>query len=194
MEPLVDSYREAAKAESARRGHLVIEDMRSLVFSARLHEVPCICTPFWDPLHTARPLRPPRLEASVKGRNKPEKPLTHSLNLPLSPGTREASRGREGRARSARPSARQRPSRVSGGRIAMYPGQRQSAPQDSRSGAWGGRAGQVLRSCKGRVAQVIAGMANNSQLKQLTWPSSRLRGRAADVKTVWFGGWRRHSG
>ncbi len=54
--PLVPRYREAAKAQSQRVGRLGYKELHSLFASARLHEVPCTCTPCWEPPHTARPL------------------------------------------------------------------------------------------------------------------------------------------
>jgi hypothetical protein len=62
VEPLVLRYRELAKAETAkaeteRMGGLSRNELWSLYFNARLHEVPCICIPSRDPLHTARPMQ-----------------------------------------------------------------------------------------------------------------------------------------
>ena len=56
IEELVLRFRKAAKAESRKVGELCFHELDSLYASARLHEVLCICTPCWDPLHTARPL------------------------------------------------------------------------------------------------------------------------------------------
>ena len=56
VEPLVARYIEAAKAESEKKGRLIITELRSLFTSARLHEVLCSCPPHWDPHHIARPL------------------------------------------------------------------------------------------------------------------------------------------
>jgi len=53
-EPLVARYLEAAKAESEDQGRLNISECQSLYTSARLHEVLFICTPCWEPSHTAR--------------------------------------------------------------------------------------------------------------------------------------------
>jgi len=44
VEPLVLRYREAAKAQSEKEG-LCFAECDSLLFSARLHEVLCLCTP-----------------------------------------------------------------------------------------------------------------------------------------------------
>jgi len=55
VEPLVLRYREAAKAHSATEGFCVRE-LDSVVYSARLHEVLCLCTPRWEPLVTASSL------------------------------------------------------------------------------------------------------------------------------------------
>jgi hypothetical protein len=43
-EPLVLRYREAAKAQSKKEG-VCFAELNSLLFSARLHEVMCLCTP-----------------------------------------------------------------------------------------------------------------------------------------------------
>ena len=59
VEPLVLRYREAATAMSGKMGGFCRLELYSLLCSARLHEVPRLCTPHWDPLHTARPLPPP---------------------------------------------------------------------------------------------------------------------------------------
>jgi tetratricopeptide (TPR) repeat protein len=45
VEPLVVRYRELAKAEMERMGGLPYKELWSLYFNARLHEVPCICSP-----------------------------------------------------------------------------------------------------------------------------------------------------
>ena len=45
VEPLVARFLEAAKEESSKQGRLIISALRSLVTSARLHEVLCTCTP-----------------------------------------------------------------------------------------------------------------------------------------------------
>jgi len=55
VEPLVESYREEAAAWSSRRKGLTFEELSSVLYSARLHEVLCICTPCWKCLHTALP-------------------------------------------------------------------------------------------------------------------------------------------
>jgi len=47
VEPLVTRYLEAAKAKSQKQGHLLLHELRSLLTSARLHEVPCSCPPRW---------------------------------------------------------------------------------------------------------------------------------------------------
>ena len=148
-------------------GRLSDQELQSVVCSARLHEVPCICTPFWEPLHTARTLRPPRPIASIMGHTTPVK----RLNPPLLPGTRGASKGREGRARSARPRARERGTRGSHAPLLSTCSARcQSAPQDSRSGVWGAGARQVRGSRTGQIHEVITGMDRNSQPQQgLVW-------------------------
>jgi len=53
VEPLVLRYREAAKAKSEKEG-LCFAEFNSLLFSARLHEVLCLCTPRLEPLTTAQ--------------------------------------------------------------------------------------------------------------------------------------------
>jgi len=52
VEPLVLRYREAAKAQSEKEGFCCAE-LDAVVYSARLHEVLCLCTPRWEPLLTA---------------------------------------------------------------------------------------------------------------------------------------------
>ena len=54
-EPLVLRYREAAKAQS-EKGGFDLRELDSVVYSARLHEVLCLCTPRWEPLLTAASL------------------------------------------------------------------------------------------------------------------------------------------
>ena len=49
-EPLVLRFREADQARSERKGSNILE-YSSIVFSARLHEVLCLCIPRWE-LHT----------------------------------------------------------------------------------------------------------------------------------------------
>jgi hypothetical protein len=56
VEPLVLRYREAAKAESERVDGFGLRELDSVVCSARLHEVFCLCTPCWEPLFTAASL------------------------------------------------------------------------------------------------------------------------------------------
>ena len=53
VEPLVLRYREAAKAHSEKEGCCFAE-LNSLLFSAQLHEVLCLCTPCWEPHTTAQ--------------------------------------------------------------------------------------------------------------------------------------------
>jgi len=63
VEPLVLRYREAAKAKSEKEG-FCLRELDSVVYSARLHEVLCLCTPRWEPLLTAASLltaRPNRI-------------------------------------------------------------------------------------------------------------------------------------
>ena len=49
VEPLVLRYREAAQARSKEDGFCLAE-FESLLCSARLHEVLCLCTPRWSPI------------------------------------------------------------------------------------------------------------------------------------------------
>ena len=44
VEPLVLRYREAAKAEREKQG-FSLREFNSLLFSARLHQVLCLCAP-----------------------------------------------------------------------------------------------------------------------------------------------------
>ena len=60
VEPLVVRYREAARVNSDKKGGFCRQELEYLVCSARLHEVLSICTPCWEPLHTAQPLPPAR--------------------------------------------------------------------------------------------------------------------------------------
>ena len=53
VEPLVQRYRDAAKAQSEREG-VCFTEFESLLFSALLHEVLCLCTPRWKPHTTAQ--------------------------------------------------------------------------------------------------------------------------------------------
>jgi len=53
VEPLVLRYREATKAHS-EKGEFCFEELRSILFSAQLHEVQCLCTPRWEPYTTAQ--------------------------------------------------------------------------------------------------------------------------------------------
>ena len=55
VEPLVLRYREAVKAQSGKQGAgFCFAECDSLIYSARLHEVLCLCTPRWEPLTTAQ--------------------------------------------------------------------------------------------------------------------------------------------
>ena len=55
VEPLVLRYREAAKADREKEGFCLAE-LDSVVCSARLCEVLCLCTPRWEPLLAASSL------------------------------------------------------------------------------------------------------------------------------------------
>jgi len=93
VEPLVLRYREAAKAQSGNeqlRGAYVAA-LNSLLFSARLHEVLCLCAPRWKSLLTAASLlaaRPSRIcHRVIRARDKthaPVEPESARLNLALS--------------------------------------------------------------------------------------------------------------
>jgi len=63
VEPLVLRYRETAKAQSEKEG-FGVRELDSVVCSARLHEVLCLCTPRWEPPLAASSLlatRPSRI-------------------------------------------------------------------------------------------------------------------------------------
>ena len=153
VEPLVPRYREAVKAQSERGGMLFCSELGSIVFSARLHEVLCLCTPrLGTPFtlfgacfqhdriacvcHRFCHGRGRHMHLSVGNRRH-----VHVLNLPSSAGTRGAWRGGEGGARSARPDARERGSSAErcrgmcAGAVAL-----DRAPHHSPSGGWGGGA------------------------------------------------------
>ena len=59
VEPLVLRYREAAKAQSAKKG-VCFAEFNSLLWSARLHEVLCLCIPCCEPLTIVLLLFPAR--------------------------------------------------------------------------------------------------------------------------------------
>ena len=73
VEPLVRRYREAAKAqlgnEQLRGGY--VAELNSLLFSARLHEVLCLCTPRWELLLTAASLLAARKSHLPQGPPRP---------------------------------------------------------------------------------------------------------------------------
>ena len=82
----------------------------------------------------------------------------HLLNLVLSAGTREASRDREGGARSARPDAREPGKCAEVGRfVCRSSGVSETAPHQSRSGVWGGGAHPGGGSRTGQPAQALTG-------------------------------------
>ena len=56
VEPLVLRFEELAIAEVQRLGIMNPHMLSPFYHSARLHEVPCIFTPSWEPLHAALPL------------------------------------------------------------------------------------------------------------------------------------------
>ena len=108
MEPLVLRYREAAKAEREKKGFCLLE-FDSVFSSARLHEVLCLCTPrLGTPDYSSVVTSSTAMQRlTVTGCTAPERRHMHLLNLALSAGTREASRGREGGAGVSRPDARE---------------------------------------------------------------------------------------
>jgi len=117
VEPLVLRYREAAKAQSEKEG-VCFAEFDSLVCSAYLHEVLCLCTPrLGTPFYGSVIASSTAIwRLTVIGSTSPEK--THApVDLALSAGTREASGGREGGARSARPDARERGKSAEVGRL-----------------------------------------------------------------------------
>ena len=110
------------------------------------------------PSHCTAPCIPPMPIASVTGSTTPERGNMHSLNRPLLPGTRKASRGREGCARSARPHARERGHSAASDApyLRKSSGSSNVASQNSPSCAWGGGTHQVLGSRPGQISVVIA--------------------------------------
>ena len=78
VEPLVLRYRVAAKAQSAKEG-IGLQELDSVVCSAGLHEVLCLCTPRWEPLPTAASLlaaRPNRIcHRVIRARKKAHVPV-----------------------------------------------------------------------------------------------------------------------
>jgi len=102
VEPLVFRYREAAKAQSEKEGHLAYSALDCVYHTARLHEVLCMHPALGTPFHGSAIASSTGIwRLTVTGCTAPEKRHMHLLNLALSAGTREASRGREGGARSA---------------------------------------------------------------------------------------------
>jgi len=171
VEPLVLRYREAAKAESEKEGAGVcFTEFNSLLCSARLHEVLCIFTPrLGTPFHGSAIASSTAIwRLTVVGSTSPERRHMHLLNLALSAGTREASRGREGGARFARPDARER-GRTAGLRraISRTAGASEPAPHHSRSGGWGGGAHQGGGSRTGQIACDLA-----LRVRSIRWSST----------------------
>jgi len=160
VEPLVLRYREAAKAEREREG-FSLRELDSIDCSARLHEVLYVCIPRWEPLRTASSLlagRPSRICRMHM----------HFLNLALYAGTWEASRGREGGARYARPDARERGKLAERCRsVCRHAGGREQAPHHSRCGGWGGGAHQGGGSPSGHTACALA-----LRVRSVRWSSS----------------------
>jgi len=139
VEPLVLRYREAAKAKSEKEG-LCFSEFDSLLWSARLHEV--LHSAFENPLpQLSHCFRHGRIASDChrfhRARDNHERRHKHPLNLALSAGTREASRGREGGARSARPDARERGNSAGVSRsVCSSAGVCEPAPHCSRFGGW----------------------------------------------------------
>ena len=75
--PLVVRYRELAKAELQTDELMSSPELMSFYYTARLHEVPCICTP----LHTALPLRSSKADG-VCHRIHLARVLTYALREP----------------------------------------------------------------------------------------------------------------
>jgi hypothetical protein len=100
VEPLVLRFREAAKAQSEKEGFCLLE-FDSVVCSARLHEVLCLCTPCWQPLLTASSLpaaRPSRIcHRFIRAREKahaPVQPCAQPCALCRHAGSLKRPRGR----------------------------------------------------------------------------------------------------
>ena len=78
VEPLVLRFREATKVEREKDGFCHLE-CEYIIWSARLHEVLCLCTPRWEPLLTASSLlaaRPSRIcHRVIRARYKPHAPV-----------------------------------------------------------------------------------------------------------------------
>ena len=166
-EPLVLRYREAAKAQSIREGGACFAGFNSLLCSARLREVPCLCPPrLGTPFHGSVIYSFPRISnfsnaaiwrLTATGSTSPERRHMHLVNRALPAGMRKASRGREGGARSSRPDARERGKRAENGSwLCSSAGGSAPAPQDSRSGGWGGGAHQGGGSRTGQSACALA--------------------------------------
>jgi len=152
VEPLVLRYREAAKARSEKEG-FCFEECDSLLCSARLHEVLWMHPAFGNPFSLLHPCLQHGQVASATGCTAPERRHMHLLNLALSAGTREASRGREGGACSARPDARERDTSAGNGRsVCSSAG---VSDHHSRSGGWGGGAYPSGGSRTGQPAHAI---------------------------------------
>ena len=145
LEPLVVRFREATHEESQRDKCLDCRELCSLHHSARLHEVlRMFANRAGNPFSLLGPCIPPRLIANANGSTAPKIRQMHHLNLPLFAGTWEASRGREGNARAARPHAREQGSSASL-RVGMSRAAACSllAAQDSRPEAWSAGAHRV---------------------------------------------------
>jgi len=150
VEPLVLRHREAAKAQSEKKGFWI------LLCSPSRGPVP-LHPAFGDPsLVSAIAASTAIYRLPVTACTAPEKRHMHLLNLALAAGTREASRGREGGARSARPDARERDKRAEVGRsVCKSAGVSETTPHHSRSGGWGGGAYPGGGRCTGQPAHAI---------------------------------------
>ena len=84
MEPLVQRYREAAKAQSKNTGPLSWHQFYSVYASARLHEVLRLCTPSGNRLALLCPCDPPLPIACATVSTTSETSTPHSLNFLLS--------------------------------------------------------------------------------------------------------------
>ena len=175
-------FRETARLVSRKSDVVFRSELTGLIFSARLHQVPCSCTLCWEPVPPPRPLLLARLKASGIGFTTPVWRHTHSLNLLLTPGTRKAARGRAGCARYSRPFPREqgtlatRSVSMSDVDAASIPG-----PRDSPSGAWeegsrqvgGGRDDQT-----GQTEQGLAGWLDSANCNRVPGvPSWRMGGK-----------------
>ena len=71
-----------AKKASRDVGRLTYEEFHSVFLSARLHEVPSICTPYSEPLHTAWLLHSAKTDSICHGLQQLTRVTTHALVEP----------------------------------------------------------------------------------------------------------------